>query len=102
KATQTRADVATEIDRIFALQQAHQWDMKASSAEQRKALLARLKSAVEAHADDIVKAVRTDTRKPEQEIRITEVLNVLGNIQRNIDNLDAWMQPQTVKTSLNP
>ena len=102
KATQTGADLATEIDRIFALQQAHQWDMKASSAEQRKALLARLKSAVEAHADDIVKAVRSDTRKPEQEIRITEVLNVLGNIQRNIDNLDAWMQPQTVKTSLNP
>src|SRR5690606_1763699 len=91
-----------EIDRIFTLQQAHQWDMKASSAEQRKALLARLKSAVEAHADDIVKAVRSDTRKPEQEIRITEVMNVLGNIQRNIDNLDAWMQPQAVQTSLNP
>jgi aldehyde dehydrogenase (NAD+) len=91
-----------EIDRIFALQCAHQWDMKASTAEQRKALLSKLKDAVERHAEDIVQAVQQDTRKPEREIRITEVLNVIGNIQRNIDNLDDWMKPVDVATSLNP
>ncbi len=41
----------------------------------------KLKAAVEAHADEIVAAVLEDTRKPEGEIRVTEVLNVLGNIQ---------------------
>jgi acyl-CoA reductase-like NAD-dependent aldehyde dehydrogenase len=66
---------------------------KASSAAERKAKLARLKAAVEAHADDIVAAVLEDTRKPEGEIRVTEVLNIVGNVQRNIDNLDAWMTP---------
>jgi aldehyde dehydrogenase (NAD+) len=90
------------MQRIFALQQAHQWDVKASSAADRKAKLAALKAAVERHADAIVAAVLEDTRKPEQEIRVTEVLNVLGNIQRNIDNLDAWMAPTTVTTTLNP
>lgn len=98
----TAADLADDIHRVFALQQAHQWEAKASSAEVRKAKLARLKAAVEAHADAIIAAVLEDTRKPVGEIRVTEVLNVTGNIQRNIDNLDAWMAPTEVTPSLNP
>ena len=90
---------ASEIQRIFALQRARQWQVKASSAEQRKQRLLALKSAVERHADAIVAAVRQDTRKPEQEIRVTEVLNVLSNIQRNIDNLEHWMKPVEVQPS---
>jgi aldehyde dehydrogenase (NAD+) len=100
--TQTAADVDQEISRVFELQRAHQWDVKATTAEERKAKLARLKAAVEAHADDIVAAVQKDTRKPEGEIRVTEVLNVVGNIQLNIDNLDEWMQPTEVTPSKNP
>ena len=95
-------EISNEISRVFALQQAHQWDVKASTAEQRKAKLAKLKAAVEAHADDIVAAVRADTRKPAGEIRVTEVLNVIANIQRNIDNLDQWMAPTEITPSLNP
>ena len=101
-ATQNTPDIVTEIKRIFALQQKQQWDSKASTAEQRKVKLQKLKDAVEAHADDIVAAVRQDTRKPEQEIRITEVANVTANIQRNIDNLDDWMKPVDVVPSMNP
>jgi aldehyde dehydrogenase (NAD+) len=99
---QNSAAIADDIARVFALQQAHQWDVKASTADQRKAKLAKLKSAVEAHADAIVAAVLEDTRKPEGEIRTTEVLGVMGNIQRNIDNLDAWMAPTEITPSLNP
>ena len=91
-----------DISRIFALQQEHQWNVKASSAEQRKAKLAKLKAVVETHADDIVAAVLEDTRKPEGEIRVTEVMNIVSNIQRNIDNLDAWMEPTDITPSLNP
>jgi len=92
----------SEIARVFALQQAHQWDVKATGAEERKAKLAKLKAAVEAHAEDIIAAVQQDTRKPVGEIRVTEILNVTANIQRNIDNLDAWMAPTPVTPSLNP
>ena len=100
--TQTAADLSKDIARVFALQQAHQWDVKASTAEQRKAKLTKLKAAIEAHADDIVAAVLEDTRKPEGEIRVTEVLNILGNIQLNIDSLDDWMKPTEVTPSKNP
>jgi aldehyde dehydrogenase (NAD+) len=90
-----------EIERIFALQQSHQWEMKASTAEQRKERLRKLKSAVEAHRDEIVAAVKQDTRKPEGEIRVTELLNVTANIERNINNLDEWMKPVEVVPSQN-
>jgi aldehyde dehydrogenase (NAD+) len=99
---QTPVDPSQNIARVFALQQAQQWNVKASTAAQRKAKLAKLKSVVEAHADAIVAAVLEDTRKPVGEIRVTEVMNVTGNIQRNIDNLDAWMTPTEVTPSLNP
>ncbi len=99
------SDISSEtarIARVFAAQRAHQWIVKASTAEQRKAKLARLKAAVEAQADAIVAAVREDTRKPENEIRITEVMGVISNIQRNIDHLDEWMAPAEVTPSMNP
>jgi len=93
--------VFAEIERIFALQQSHQWVMKATTAEQRKERLRKLKSAVETHGDEIVAAVKQDIRKPEGEIRVTELLNVTANIERNINNLDEWMKPVEVVPSQN-
>ena len=101
-AAQTAPDISEQLSRVFELQRAHQWDVKASGVEQRREKLRRLKAAVEAHAEDIIAAVRQDTRKPVGEIRVTEVLNVTANIQRNIDNLEAWMAPTQVTPSLNP
>src|SRR5262245_44177096 len=95
-ARQTAQAPFADIERVFALQQAHQWEVKASSAEQRKEKLRKLQAAVQAHADEIMAAVRQDTRKPEGEIKVTEVLGVLGNIQKNIDSLDEWMKPVEV------
>ncbi|WP_305096229.1 aldehyde dehydrogenase family protein [Croceibacterium aestuarii] len=94
--------VIKEMNRIFALQHNNQWDVKASSAATRKAKLQKLKDAVEAHADDIVAAVQKDTRKPEGEIRVTEVMNIVNNIQLNIDSVEEWMKPTEVTPSNNP
>ncbi|HEY1724668.1 MAG TPA: aldehyde dehydrogenase family protein [Steroidobacteraceae bacterium] len=90
-----------DIQRIFSRQQAQQWLTKGTTAEQRKEKLRKLKSAVEAHGDEIVAAVKQDTRKPENEIRVTELLNVIANIERNINNLDDWMKPVDVPPSQN-
>jgi aldehyde dehydrogenase (NAD+) len=100
-ARQIAQGISAEIERVFALQQANQWETKATTAEQRKAKLRKLKSAVEAHADQIVAAVREDTRKPEGEIKVTEILNVIANIERNINNIDEWMKPVEVVPSQN-
>ena len=100
-ARQFAQGLSAQIERVFALQHAHQWEIKASAAEQRKEKLRRLKSAVEAHAEQIVAAVKQDTRKPEGEIKVTEILNVTANIDRNISNLDEWMKPVEVVPSQN-
>lgn len=100
-ARQSSDDIASEMERVFALQRNHQWEMKATTAEQRKARLRKLKAAVEAHGDEIVAAVKQDIRKPEREVRITEYLGLIANIDRNIDNLDEWMKPVEVVPSLN-
>src|SRR5690606_15396226 len=100
-ARQISRNVLAELERVFALQQAHQWEMKATTAEQRKEKLKKLKSADEEHADEIVDAVKQDTRKPENEIRVTEILNVVANIERNINNVEEWMKPVEVMTSQN-
>jgi aldehyde dehydrogenase (NAD+) len=100
-ARQIPQDVIAEIERVFALQRAHQWEIKATGVEQRKEKLRKLKSAVEAHGDEIVAAVKQDTRKPDNEIRVTELLNVTANIERNINNLDEWMKPVEVVPSQN-
>ncbi|MEJ2761215.1 MAG: aldehyde dehydrogenase family protein [Gammaproteobacteria bacterium] len=89
------------MERIFALQRAHQWETKVSTAEERKVKLQRLKEALEAHADEIVEAVKKDTRKPEGEIKITEYLGIIGHIDRAINNLEEWMKPVEVEPSLN-
>jgi aldehyde dehydrogenase (NAD+) len=89
------------MERTFALQQAQQWVTKSAPAEQRKEKLRKLNSAVEAHGDEIVAAVKQDTRKPENEIRVTELLNVIANIERNINNLEDWMKPVEVPPSQN-
>src|SRR5690349_3918407 len=100
-ARQAAPGVHSDIERVFALQSAHQWEAKAASAEQRKEKLRKLKAAVEAHADQIMAAVKQDTRKPEGEIKVTEILGVLGNIQKNLDSLDGWMKPVNVVPSAN-
>ena len=89
------------MERTFALQQAQQWVTKSTTAEQRKEKLRKLRSAVQAHGDEIVAAVKQDTRKPENEIRVTELLNVIANIERNINNLEDWMKPVEVPPSQN-
>src|SRR5215469_299219 len=98
---QNAQGVSADMERIFALQRAQQWETKATTAEQRKEKLRKLKSAVEAHGDEIVTAVKKDTRKPQNEIRITEFMNVIANIERNINNLDEWMKPIEVAPSMS-
>jgi aldehyde dehydrogenase (NAD+) len=100
-AEQGARGVSAEMERVFALQRAQQWEAKATTAEQRKEKLRKFKSVVEAHGDAIVAAVKQDTRKPENEIRVTELLNVVANIERNIANLDEWMEPIEVVPSMS-
>jgi aldehyde dehydrogenase (NAD+) len=94
-------NVFSEIKRVFELQQAHQWEMRAANAEQRKAKLNKLKSVIQSHADEIVAAVSQDNRKPLFEVTRTEVNGVIAAIDENIDNLEEWMKPVEIVPTTN-
>lgn len=90
------ANVFSEIKRVFELQRAHQWEMKAKTAEQRKEMLNKLKAAVQSYADEIVAAICQDDRKPVQDVMRSEVYGTIGAIDDNLANLDEWMKPVEV------
>lgn len=94
-------NVFSEMKRVFALQQAHQWEMRATTAEQRKEMLNKLKSAVQAHSDEIVAAISQDNRKPLFEIQGAEIFGTLAAIDENIANLEEWMKPIEVVPTID-
>jgi aldehyde dehydrogenase (NAD+) len=93
---------AVEIQRVFQLQKAHQWDMRATTVEERKAKLNRLLEVVMKYKEEIIEAVRQDVRKPYNEVEVAEVLGTVHAIKHNIESLESWMAPKDVPSSLSP
>ncbi len=97
-------DVLTksEIQRVFKLQKKHQWVMRQTTAEQRKEKLNRFFDVLTAHQEEIIEAVRTDVRKPYKEVQRAEVLGTLKSLRHTAENLEEWMSPREVGSSLSP
>lgn len=91
----------SDIQKIFELQTRYKWHAKKTSSLQRMHQLERFRDNVQKYADRIVEAIYTDTKKPIAEIRRIEVDNLIKNIQFNIDNLEKWMAPVHVESSLS-
>lgn len=90
-----------DIKRVFKEQQKHQKVMRASTSEQRKAKLNRFLAVIAAHEEEIIEAVRKDVRKPYNEVKRVEILGSMKAIKDNINNLDEWMAPKVVGSSLS-
>jgi aldehyde dehydrogenase (NAD+) len=89
-----------EIQRIFALQQAHQYEVARTSARERIAKLKKLEQLLLKYQDDIREAVYADFQKPEVEADMVEIYPVKSEIKYTIKNLRRWMAPQRVGTPL--
>ncbi|WP_057913232.1 aldehyde dehydrogenase family protein [Peribacillus muralis] len=95
-------ETKNEIHRVFQLQKKYQKVLRSTTAEQRKAKLNRFLEVVVAHEEEIIEAVRQDVRKPHHEVKRAEILGTIKSIQDNINNLDEWMAPIEVGSSLSP
>lgn len=94
-------EIKEDIKRVFQKQKKHQKVMRASTSEQRKAKLNRFLAVIAAHEEEIVEAVRQDVRKPYNEVKRVEILGTMKAIKDNINNLDEWMAPKVVGSSLS-
>ncbi|MFN7118330.1 MAG: aldehyde dehydrogenase family protein [Saprospiraceae bacterium] len=86
----------TNIQRIFKLQQANQFNIAKTSACERIAKLRKLEKALIQHRQAIRDAVYADFRKPATEVDIAEIYAVVSEIRHAIKNLRRWMSPQRV------
>ena len=95
--TTVDADALIEdAKRIFALQQAHRWEIARSIAAERAAKLARLRDAIVAHRDAVCDAMWADFHKHAVEVELTELAPTLVDLDHARSNVAAWMQPAHV------
>jgi aldehyde dehydrogenase (NAD+) len=85
-----------EARRIFALQQAHRWEVARSTAAERGAKLGRLRDAILSHRDAVYEAMWTDFHKHAVEVELTEIAPALLDLDHARSNLAGWMRRSRV------
>lgn len=73
---------------------------KTRSYEWRVAQLKNLMKIVDDHEKDILDAIRADLSKPEQESYIAEISIIKSSCTCALGELNRWMKPEKVKTSI--
>jgi len=86
----------TAIQQAFDAQRETAIRLRQSTLAERKEKIRRLRDAVLAHHDDIVKAGWDDFRKPPAEVELTEILPVVAEANDALRNLRGWMRPAGV------
>ncbi|MCY8138603.1 MULTISPECIES: aldehyde dehydrogenase family protein [Bacillus] len=94
--------VKDDIQRVFQLQKKQQKALRASTAEQRIEKLQRFLDSVIAYEEEIIEAIRKDVRKPYHEVKKAEIEGTKKAIRDNMNNLEKWMAPKEVGSSLSP
>ncbi|MER0466507.1 aldehyde dehydrogenase family protein [Bacillus cabrialesii subsp. cabrialesii] len=94
--------IKDDIQRVFQLQKKQQKALRASTAEQRREKLQRFLDSVVAHEEEIIEAIRKDVRKPYHEVKKAEIEGTKKAIRDNMNNLEKWMAPKEVGSSLSP
>ena len=89
-----------EIQRVFDLQKQHQYDMSATSAQQRVARLRAFEEVFMRYRDRLAEAMLTDLKKPAIEVDITEIYPVVREIKTATTHIHRWMAPQSVATTI--
>ncbi|WP_238006547.1 aldehyde dehydrogenase family protein [Dactylosporangium sp. AC04546] len=88
-----------DIRRVFDLQRRNKWNLKTSSAEDRRARLRRLRDAIAAHTGELAETLRADLRRPVEGTIPAEARVVLADIDQAIAELEQWMSPVEVEPS---
>ncbi len=88
------------LEALFARQQAARWRVAATSADQRKAKLRALLEALMAHRAEAHAALAADFRKSPEEVDLTELYPVIGELKDALRHLSRWMKPRRVSTPI--
>lgn len=90
----------SNIQRIFELQKANQFNIAKTTARERIAKLRKLEKALLQYRQEIRDAVYADARKPMTEADLVEIYPVIDELRHAMRNLRRWMTPQRVASPL--
>lgn len=88
------------ISSVFEEQQTYKHTLRLTSAKQRINSLRKLKHNIQAHENDIYKALETDLRKNKFESAITELFFIYSELDFAIKKLSKWMKPKRAGRTL--
>lgn len=89
-----------EIDRIFSLQDKHQYQVAKTTSKERRKKLKDLQDLILKYRLQIKQAINTDMHKHPSETDLTEVLPVIKDIKHARKYLSRWMSREKVDTPL--
>lgn len=90
----------TEIDRVFALQQANKLRIRATGVSERIEKLNRILDWTSAEASGIQRALAADFSKPAEEVLLSEIYGVRSEIKHTIRNLRRWLRPRATRSPI--
>ena len=83
-----------KIRRLFELQRKSYLKIGASTWQQRKEKLQKMRSLLHKHTNKFVEALKKDFSKPEAETLLTEILLLDKELKHTIKNLRKWMKDE--------
>lgn len=89
-----------DVQRIFKVQQANQYNVGNSTVRERRAKLTKLHKAVEKYRPQIKEALYNDYRKHPSEVDLTEIYPITSEIKHAKSHLRGWMSKQRIHTPL--
>lgn len=93
--------VEGSVESLFASQRRAAVENRAKfTLKARLAMLSRLKATMKRRERDIIDALHADFRKPESEVRLTELFPVYQEISHARRHLRSWLRPHRVHASL--
>lgn len=93
--------MSLDIHALFKNLSKQQTLQRVSTADQRIALLKRLKSVIKSHEDRIYEALKSDLGKSHFESAVTEVLFTYAELDYAVKHLRSWMRPKRISGTLS-
>jgi aldehyde dehydrogenase (NAD+) len=90
-----------KINRIFASQKAHQFDLANAPIKSRKAKLRALLNALEnTYRQELRDAMMADFKKPKADVDLSEIFPVTSEIKHALSHIDKWTAKQAADTPM--
>jgi aldehyde dehydrogenase (NAD+) len=89
-----------DIDRIFRLQQQHQYELARRTVGERVAVLKKLQRVLIQRVSELEQALQLDFKKHPVETNLNELAVITGELNHTIRNLKRWTATKRVPTPL--